>query len=391
MATPTTDPSSPPPARPRWALRLLALVAVVWMLREAQPLLAPVMVAVVLTFLLTPLVRWLRRRLRVPEVLGAAFVVAALVGTVVPVAGALAEPATVWWQRAPQTLAQLLERFDRLRAAVPGLGPAPAPTQGTRPTRPAPPQPDPVKERLASESVALTGMLLNRGIDIAVSGAATVILLYFLLASEHWLLSRTIEAVPRRRSRALVLGGVRAAQREIGRYLGSLGLINIGVATVTGLAMWWLGLPNPTLWGALGGLLNFIPYIGPLILFALLLLAGVFAFPEASAMVAPALAFAAINAVENNLVSPWIVGRRLALSPISVFLSVMFWGWLWGVAGALIAVPMLIIVRCVCVRNRRLRILGRFIDGDARPTPSIRTLLGSAVAARRVRTRAAGR
>lgn len=364
-----------------WALRGLFVIALVALLREAQTLLAPVVIAIVLTFVLAPAVRWLRRR-GVPEALGALLVVTGLLGSTLPLAASLVQPAAEWWERAPLTLEQLLTKIDKLRANLPLLAP-PAPAasaaapsaRASRNAPPAPPPADPVKERIASESVELGGMLLGQSVKVAIAGAATIILLYFLLASEHWMLSRSVEAIPRRRTRALVLGGVRAAQREIGRFLISLGFINAGVGLATGLAVWALGLPNPTLWGAITAVLNFVPYLGPLILVGLLGLAGMAAFVEFKDIIAPALAFLLIHAIESNLISPWFVGRRLSLSPISVFLSVMFWGWLWGIAGALIAVPILIGVRCVCLRNKRLRLLCRFLDGDARPVPTLRSLL----------------
>jgi predicted PurR-regulated permease PerM len=367
-----------------WPLRGLFVIALIALLREAQTLLAPVLIAVVLTFVLAPPVRWLRRR-GVPEALGALLVVAALLGSTLPLAASLVQPAAEWWERAPLTLEQLLAKLDKLRANLPLLAPpshaASAPAASPRasrsapPSAPATPPADPVKERIASESIELGGRLLGQSMKVAIAGAATIILLYFLLASEHWMLSRSVEAIPRRRTRALVLGGVRAAQREIGRFLVSVGFINAGVGVATGLAVWALGLPNPTLWGVATAVLNFVPYLGPLILFGLLGFAGMAAFTEFTDIIAPSLAFLLIHAIESNLVSPWFVGRRLSLSPISVFLSVMFWGWLWGIAGALIAVPILIGVRSVCLRNKRLRLLCRFLDGEARPVPTLRSLL----------------
>ncbi|HEX6720369.1 MAG TPA: AI-2E family transporter, partial [Burkholderiaceae bacterium] len=184
-----------------------------------------------------------------------------------------------------------------------------------------------------------------------------------------------VEAIPRRRSRALLLAGLRCAQREIGRFVASLALINVGVAIATFGAMWWLGLPNPLLWGVMAGVLNFIPYIGPVIIVALLSLAGMLTFDTAGAMLAPAAMFLLIHAIESNIVSPWFVGRRLSLSPVAVFLSVMFWGWAWGIAGAMMAVPALVGLRSVCKRQRRLKLLCAYLEGGYRPVPSLRSLL----------------
>ncbi|MCE4536297.1 AI-2E family transporter [Pelomonas sp. P7] len=376
----TPPPAATPPPRPprsARALRGLFLLALVFAVREARPLLAPVMIAVMLTFTLAPAVRWLRAR-GVPAGLGALLLVMALLLGTVSLATSLARPAAAWWEAAPTTVAQLIEQLEKLRAAIPGLSlpPAPAARPGRTAAAPAAPAPDALKERLASEGVALTGMVLARGFSFLLSAAATVILTYFLLASEHWLLSRVVEAMPRRRTRALLLGGVRAAQREISSYLAAVGIINSVVGVITAVVLWLQGLPNPTLWGAITALLCFVPYLGPMSVMVLLLLAGIGTFETGLAVFGPTAAFMAIHAIESNIVSPLIVGRRLSLSTVSVFLSVMFWGWLWGIAGALIAVPLLIALRSLCRRTRGMRLLRRFLEGDHRERPpSLRSLL----------------
>jgi len=347
----------------------------VFAVREARPLLAPVLVAVLLTFALAPAVRWLRAR-GVPASVGALLLVLALLLGTLSLAASLARPAASWWEAAPTTVAQLLDQLEKVRDAIPGLRP-PQPAVRSGRAAPAPaPAPDALRERLASEGVALTGLVLARGLSFVLSAAATVILTYFLLASEHWLLAHAVEALPRRRTRALLLGGVRAAQHEISRYLAAVGIINGVVGVITGLVLWMLGLPNPTLWGALTALLCFVPYLGPMALMVLLLLAGISAFETGTAVFGPMLAFMAIHAIESNIVSPVVVGRRLSLSTVSVFLAVMFWGWLWGIVGALIAVPLLIALRSLCRRTRGLRLLRRFLEGDRHaPSPSLHSLL----------------
>jgi len=362
------------------ALRGLFVIAIVLVLKAASDLLIPIAVALLLTFVLAPPVRTLRRY-GIPEAIGAAIVVATLLSSTVLMGVALSGPAEQWWERAPGTVTQLMAQFDRLRAALPLIGtpPAPAPAtpraraQAERNAAQAPP--DPVREHLATEGVALTRAVIGKTFKFTLSATATVILLYFLLASEHWVLTRSVEAIPRRRSRALLLAGLRCAQREIGRFVSSLALINIGVSIATYAAMVWLGLPNPLLWAVVAGGLNFIPYIGPFLTLVALLLAGMLTFDGAGAMLAPAAMFLLIHATESNLISPWFIGHRLSLSPVAVFVSVMFWGWAWGIAGAMMAVPALVGLRSVCKRQRRLKLLCAYLEGSYRPMPSLRSLL----------------
>lgn len=393
MPVPGPGPTAAAPAA--WVWRGIFVFVLVFGVREARSLLAPIVVAVMLTFVLAPAVRQLRR-VGLPEVLGAGLLVLALLGSTLTLSAGLAAPAAEWWQKAPSVVGQLLSHIERLRSVIPGLEPpppVPLPRPSGRASANTPPAvvpaPDPVKERLASEGVALTGALLGHSVGFTLSAAATVILLYFLLASEHWMLSRCVEAIPRRRTRALVLGGVRAAQREIGRYLFAVACINACAGALTGLALWWIGLPNPTLWAVIVALLCFIPYLGPMIVMVMLLVAGMMTFGVLPTMLGPFAVFATIHAIESNIVSPMVVGRRLSLSPISVFLSVIFWGWLWGIVGALIAVPVLIALRIVCLRSRGLRLLCRFLEGDRRESPTLRSLLrprARTPAARPVRT-----
>jgi predicted PurR-regulated permease PerM len=364
----------------RAAIGLLA-VALIVLAKYAQPVLLPVAVAIVLTFLFSPLVRRLRR-VGVPDALGAAVVVFGFVLGLTVLASALSAPAATWWERAPQGIQKLIDRAEQWRLSVPFLAPARPPASARSPGPARVPAtttsvaPDPVKDKIASESVALTGALLLRLGSVGIFAAATLILLFFLLASERWLVSRTLEVVPNRRSRVAVIGAVRAAQRDIAAFLSTQALINAGVGLATGLACWVIGLPNPVLWGALAGIMGFVPYLGPFVILVTLVLAGALTFDTVAEMMLPALAFGAINVVESNFVTPWIIGRRLELSPLAVFLTVMLAGWLWGIAGAFIAVPFLVAVRSAARRSKALRIWAAYLDRGREEPPSMRYLLG---------------
>ena len=359
-------PAPRPPAA-SWALRIVAGIAVVFLLQFARPLLLPIVVAVAFTFVLAEPVRRLRR-LGIPEAAGAGVVVGAVIGVLVLIVSMLAAPAGQWLDRAPPTVQQLLDSADRMRAAV-------MDASGGRKGRAAGPKPEPIAQQIASESLTLTKVVVGQTLSFALQAAATVILLYFLLASEHWLLSRTVEAMPRRRTRALILGGVRQAQREIGLYLGTMTLINIGLGTATAIAMHSMGVPNPLLWGALAAVLNYVPYLGPAVMTVLLLLAGNMTFGADVGMFGPPAAFLVLHGIESNFVTPWVVGRRLRLAALSVFVSVMVWGWLWGIAGAFVAVPILLGLRTVFKRSRRFKLGCLYLEGDATPPPSLRSLM----------------
>jgi len=368
--------SSSESPRSSLTLKILATIALVMLLKLANEVLLPIAIAIILTFLLAPVVRALRSR-GIDDAIGAAIVTFGLVGLVILLTSRLVQPAAEWVARAPTTVQQAIDAFDRMRDSVPFLSPphAAAPQRGRTTAPPQPPPADPVKEKIATESVAITGTLLKQLASMAVSTIATVMLLYFFLASERWLIARTVEAVPQRRARVAIIGGVRAAQRDIATFLGTQAIINCGVAVATSIAMWLVGLPNPTLWGTIAGFLGFIPYLGPLVTYFLLLIAGTLTFATVDWMLAPVAAFGVINFIEANLASPWIVGRRLEISPLVVFIAVILCGWIWGVAGAFIAVPLLVAIRAAARRSKRLRLWCVYLDHGSEPK-SLRFLLG---------------
>lgn len=377
---PPAEPEPPTPPRPRgmpsWVGKALLAIAAIFLLQAAKAVLMPLAVAILLTFLLFVPVRMLTR-IGLPPALGAAIVVAAALGLVGVVGSALAGPAYEWVERLPQNVKQLEQVIDEVRSNIPGM--EPPPRRATRAAAAAQPPADPVKDRIASEGFTFTRAAIARFAEAAVEVGMAVILLYFLLASEYKLLSRTVQAVHSRRQRAVVLAGVRQAQREVCRYLATTGLINMALGAITGMVVMHLGLPNPLLWGTLVAVLNFVPYIGPLIGAAMLSLAGVLTFGVSWSMFGPAGAYLLLHGLESNFVTPLVVGRRLRLNPMAVFLSVLIWAWIWGVAGAFIAVPMLLAIRAACRRVPGWHLMYTYLnDSDTKPA-SLRSLVAARI------------
>ena len=378
-----------PPAAPRpvstWVMRSLLAVAVIFLLENAKPLMLPVVIAVAFTFVLAAPVRWLRRH-GVPDYAGAFIVIASVLTIVALLVSLLAAPAAQWWARAPATVHQLLASAQRLRhialGGAPVRAPAPAPlpaaSAGTGGAAASAAGNDPLTETLATEGYAITRAALGQMLSFTVSASATVFLLYFLLASERWLIARTVEAIPKRRSRALLLSGIRQAQRDIGLFITTMGLVSIGLGIATGLALAAIGFPNAALWGTTTAVLTFVPYIGPVLVTLALVVAGAMEAGADFAMLVPAGLFLLLHFIESNFVSPLVMGARLRISPVFVFISVLFWSWLWGIAGAFVAVPLLLGLRAVSQRSRRLRLVRIYLDAEAEDATNLRALLGRA-------------
>lgn len=359
----TVAPLSTEPAARRptsaWIARGLLFVAVVFLLKEARPVLLPVVLAIVFTFVLAAPVRALHRAGLHPYV-GAGLVLTAALALIALVFALVAAPAAAWWSRAPLIAHDLLEALQRWRDA---LFPYSTPAPLSRPPLEGAVAPDAFHERMALEGWTFTRLAIGETLQFALSASATVILLYFLLATEQWLVARSIVALRTRRTRALVLAAFRHAQVDIGLFITTMSLVNVALGVATGIALWLIGLPNPVLWGTTTAVLAFVPYLGPLLIAILLLLAGSVSFGTGIEMVGPPAAFLALHCVEANFLTPMIMGHRLRISPVFVFLSVIVWGWLWGIAGAFLAVPLLLGLRAASRHARSLKLVHAYLTG----------------------------
>jgi len=190
------------------------------------------------------------------------------------------------------------------------------------------------------------------------------VLLFFLLASGDVFKFKLVTAMPRLSEKKRALSIWRDVEQDVSVYLRTITIINASLGVVIGLGLYAIGLPNALLWGVMAALLNFIPYIGALVGLSVVSVVAIITFdPLSHAMIAP-LVYAASNLTESQFVTPSILGKRLSLNPVVVFVSVIFWGWLWGMPGAMMAVPMLIIVSAVCTNFPALHIFAGFLTRE---------------------------
>lgn len=195
------------------------------------------------------------------------------------------------------------------------------------------------------------------------AGVLTVVLLvFFFLVYGDLMLRRLVEASPSFGYKRHAVHVVRGIQYEVSRYILTASLINVGLGAVTAGMLWLYHMPDPLLWGTVAMLANFIPYVGAISTTAVLAVVGLLNFDQPSAALLPALTFAGITAFEGNVVTPLIQGHRMRLSPIAILLWLLVWGWLWGIPGALLAVPMLTSAKLVAERVRGWRWFARMVQ-----------------------------
>lgn len=340
----------------RWANIGLFVLALIAALRLGSTLVLPILMAGLLALVLAPPVAWLARH-RVPHALAAGLVMLAIIGTAGTAIRVLGEPAVAWLDRAPATLEQARHKLRRLTGPIEQL-------QQTAEKVEEVTQGDNGAGRSRAIGQAAPGGLFQKlsGTTIAFVGAlASVLFLsFFLLATGHRLREKLDTLLPTRHRRA-VTDGVSEIQVQMSRYLAATTLINTGVGLVTYLVMLLVGMPNPGLWGVVAGVLNFIPYLGAVVTVGVILLAGLVSFDEPGRALLAAGLFLAVNMAEAYVVTPVLLGRRLPLNPVAIFGGLLFWGWLWGVTGAILAVPLTVCLKVIADRVEPLKPAGAML------------------------------
>ncbi|MBA3564939.1 MAG: AI-2E family transporter [Gammaproteobacteria bacterium] len=349
-----------------WPIRSVMLTGIFFMLllytlRIAAPLVVPIALAVLLSLLLAPLVRRLAR-LHILESIGAALVMLALLSMVSTAFYLLADPAQAWLARAPETLNLLEIRLSGLRESIEDVQQATERVEELTDM-----ENDDVAERSVEvERVGILKTVLSGTTQFLASAALVFFLLYFLLAAGDGLLLKLVKLGSSLEQKKRVVGVMREIQTDISRYLVTVTIVNICLGLVTAFALFALGVPNPLLWGTMVALFNFAPYIGAAVSLMVLILVGLTSFESLGQSLLVPFTFFVLTTLEGQLITPIVLGHRLALSAVVVFLAVIICGWMWGIIGALLAVPLLASIRIVCSYFEPLQPVVELLGVDGR-------------------------
>ena len=324
-------------------------------LKVAAVIAIPFVLALVLKLVFNPVSRHLSR-LHIPRALASMVVILALLGSVVGFGAILSEPAAEWGAKLPSALPKLQQRLsfvtDPMKDTEQMLAQADSMANGTgHKEHVVTMQGSNLSDRIVAETQAVIGGMFT-----------TLLILLFMLSAGDTFLRRFVEILPRFQDKRQAVDISHEIERDISRYLLTITAMNICVGTAAGLAMLVCGVEDPILWGFLAFLLNYIPIIGPFSGIVVFFLVGTMSLDTWMAYV-PAGMYVMIHFIEGTLVTPMLLARRFTINPVLVITSLIFWYWMWGIPGAILAMPMLAIMKLVCDRIERLAPFGHFLEG----------------------------
>jgi predicted PurR-regulated permease PerM len=344
-----------------WALNGLLLLAVLTVLHLARELVLPIAIALILSLVFLPAVRAMKR-IKIPAPIGAGVIVLGLVTAFIGGVYNLTEPAGEWLERAPQSLRLIDNKLRAITGSVHDVATTTAQVQDITEKIAGGSSNKKVQE-VVVRSPTLAGVVLDATKEFALTAITTMVLLYFLLACGDLFLRKTIAATPRLSDKKRAVDIAHQVEAAVSNYLLTVSMINVSLGSAVALVLYLLGVPNPLLWGVMVAVFNFVPYLGDIASFSVLTIVGLLSFDDVWRGLAVPGAFYLLTAIEGYVVTPLIVGRRLSLNPVVIVVSVLFWGWMWGIPGTLLAVPILVAMKTLCDRIEPLNVFGAFL-GD---------------------------
>jgi len=327
------------------ALTLIAgmglIIALPFALRGGAEFFLPVTAALVVSVALVPLLEWFERRGIPPRLSSALCIIIFLTFTVFAI-GSIVLPAIDWIALIPERIGKVqlalnpvldvYKNFDRFMERIVSQ----IAINPQSPRTVAIETPNSVSSLLATSAPHLLIQLFF-----------ALLVIFFFLSGWTAMRKKTIVSRGSFEGALVTARVIQQVVESTSTYLGTITVINVALGTLTALIIWQLGMTSPVMWGGIVAVLNYIPYLGPIASAMLLFFGGLMVFPDAWSAMLPPMVFIGLHLVEANLVTPMIVGEKLEINPLAILISLSFWSWVWGTTGALLAVPLLIIIKQV--------------------------------------------
>jgi predicted PurR-regulated permease PerM len=336
------------------ALSGLFVLAVFYTIYFMRSVLLPIVLALLLSYLLRPMVRGLAR-LKIPLPVGAAFILIGLFSLVGYGMSALAAPAVAWIQQAPAGLTELQHKLLPVKKSVAQVTQATGEIEKLATT-------DGENKAVEVKRHTITETVFMRTPEFIASAVLLCILLYFLLLYDQVFIAKLVKLLPTLADKKKAVSIAHDIESQVSRYLFTITAINVCLGLAVGTAVGLLGLRNPVMWGVMVALLNFVPYLGALTGVICMTIGAVLSFDSLGyALIFPAV-YLAFGTLEGSFITPWVMGRSLTLNPVMILLSLTFWGWMWGIVGIILAVPILAAFKIFCAHIKPMEPFAEFLS-----------------------------
>lgn len=330
----------------------------------ARTFFLPVMLALLVTLTFSPMVRYLRRQ-GIPAVVTAVLLVLAIFAFLGSAALYLSDPVSQLIADSPAIAQRIEERFQPLREPLRRVMNASAQLEELADAG------SPAAEKVVVAQPGLAAWAANTLGGLSTTLGATLVLVLFLLSSGDLFLHKLVRVLPTLSDKKRSVRLVHNVEFEVSRYLLTITAINLCFGAAVAVAMAVLGMSNPLLWGAAATALNFIPYIGAAIGVGAAFVAALITYGTIGPAFLPPAAYLLFHTIESAFITPLILGRRLELNVVVIFISLAFWSWIWGIVGALIAVPILVVIKVFCDNFPGLAPFGEFLSGNNTSTDTL--------------------
>ncbi|EGN76093.1 Putative permease [Idiomarina sp. A28L] len=323
----------------------LFILAILYTFYLAHEVVLPIVLALLVTLLFSPAVEGMFKRFGIPKAISALVLLLGLIGGIIGIGAAMSGPILQWAERAPATVSELFVGESEVQQRIEQLT-STAKQLEEQLNREMGDEEGETTQTVVLQTESWRSQLAEGAYQTIAGVTLALALTYFLLVSGDRMLLN-LAAQLSRRKKAIMMRIVRSGQEQIARYLGVITLTNTAIGAAIGLIAWLVGLPTPFVWGVVVALTRFIPYLGVMIAFTMLTIVSVASFDELWMIAIVPASFMIISTLVGFFLEPYIHGMRLAVNPVIIFVSIFFWGWLWGPIGVFIAVPLMTVIMVI--------------------------------------------